>query len=263
VVNNTEEINNREDILGYPISTLSKGQCVDEILTWIENGLKGKYFVCANPHSLEVAKADHVFSKAIKNADLIVPDGVGILIGSGLLGGAIRKRVTGSDIFWGVSSALNSKNGFSVFFLGSTEENLARIEDKMKYDFPNINVLGAYSPPFKAEFSDEEDFLMIEAVNCVKPDILWVGMTAPKQEKWIYKNKNKLDVKLMGPVGAALDFYTGSAKRSSVFFQKAGLEWLPRFLREPRRMWKRNLVSNPRFLLRIIGQRFNNQQSQF
>lgn len=263
MVNNRKEINNRENILGYPISTLSRSQCVNEILNWIENGSKGKYFVCANPHSLEVAKTDQVFAEAIKNADLIVPDGVGILIGSGLLGGAIRKRVTGSDIFWGLSSALNRKNGFSVFFLGSTEENMSKIEDKMKYDFPNISVLGTYSPPFKDEFSDEENLLMIEAVNHVKPDILWVGMTAPKQEKWIYKNRNKLNVKLMGPIGAALDFYTGSAKRSSAFFQKVGLEWLPRFLREPRRMWKRNLVSNPRFLFRIIGQRFNHRQYQF
>jgi N-acetylglucosaminyldiphosphoundecaprenol N-acetyl-beta-D-mannosaminyltransferase len=133
----------------------------------------------------------------------------------------------------------------------------------MKYDFPSINVLGTYSPPFQAEFNDEENLLMIEAVNRVKPDILWVGMTAPKQEKWIYRNKNKLDMRLLGPIGAAFDFYAGSTRRSSAFFQKAGLEWLPRFLREPRRMWRRNLVSNPRFLLRIIGQRFNSQQYQF
>jgi len=263
VADNKEKINNRENILGYPISTLSKSQCVDEILTWIENGSKGKYFVCANPHSLEVAETDLVFGEAIKNADLIVPDGVGILIGSGLLGGTIRKRVTGSDIFWGLSRALNGKNGFSVFFLGSTEKNLAKIRDRMKYDFPNIDILGTYSPPFKAEFSEEENTVMIKEINRVEPDVLWVGMTAPKQEKWIYKNKNRLDVKLIGPIGAAFDFYTGSAKRSSSFFQEIGLEWLPRFLREPRRMWRRNLVSNPRFLLRIIGQRFNNQQYQF
>jgi len=252
-----------ENILGYSITTKDKDECVHEIVNWIENGSKGKYFVCANPHSLEVAKTDQVFAEAIKNADLIIPDGVGILIGSGLLGGGIRKRVTGSDIFWGLSRALNRTNGFSVFFLGSTEENLAKIEDKMRYDFPNINVLGTYSPPFKAEFSDEENFLIIEAVNRVKPDILWVGMTAPKQEKWICKNKNKLDVKLIGPVGAVFDFYTGNVKRSSPIYQNTGLEWLPRFLREPRRMWRRNLVSNPKFLLRIIGQRFNNQQYQF
>ncbi len=263
MVNNKEETNNRENILGYPISTLSRSQCVNQILNWIENGSKGKYFVCANPHSLEVATIDPFFSEAIKNANLIVPDGVGILIGSVLLGGAIRERVTGSDIFWELSSALNRKNGFSVFFLGSTVENLAKIEDKMNHDFPNINVLGTYSPSFKAEFADEENFLMIEAVNRVKPDILWIGMTAPKQEKWIYRNKNKLDVRLLGPIGAAFDFYAGSTRRSSAFFQKTGLEWLPRFLREPRRMWRRNLVSNPRFLLRIIGQRFNSQQYQF
>jgi N-acetylglucosaminyldiphosphoundecaprenol N-acetyl-beta-D-mannosaminyltransferase len=263
VVNNKDELNNRENILGYPISTLSKSQCVNEILGWMENGSRGKYFVCANPHSLEVAKNDQAFAEAIKNADLVVPDGVGILIGSRLLGGAIRKRVTGSDIFWGLSRAVNRKNGFGVFFLGSTEQNLIKIEGKMKYDFPNINVLGTYSPPFQAEFSDEENSLMVEAVNHVRPDILWVGMTAPKQEKWIYKNRKDLDVKVIGPVGAVFDFYTGHIKRCAPIYQNTGLEWLPRFFREPRRMWRRNLVSNPRFILRIIGQRFNSQPYQF
>jgi N-acetylglucosaminyldiphosphoundecaprenol N-acetyl-beta-D-mannosaminyltransferase len=84
-----------------------------------------------------------------------------------------------------------------------------------------------------------------------------VGMTAPKQEKWIFQNKDKLDVKLLGPVGAVFDFYTGNVKRPPEIFQEWGLEWLPRFFREPRRLWKRNLVSNPKFILRVIRYRFD------
>jgi N-acetylglucosaminyldiphosphoundecaprenol N-acetyl-beta-D-mannosaminyltransferase len=133
----------------------------------------------------------------------------------------------------------------------------------MESDFRNIRVVGTFSPPFKEEFSHEENLMVIEIINRAKPDVLWVGMTAPKQEKWIYENRDKLDVKLLGPIGAVFDFYTGNVKRSAPIYQKTGLEWLPRFLREPRRMWRRNLVSNPRFLLRIIGQRFNNQKYQF
>jgi N-acetylglucosaminyldiphosphoundecaprenol N-acetyl-beta-D-mannosaminyltransferase len=112
--------------------------------------------------------------------------------------------------------------------------------------------VGTFSPPFKEDFSHEENLTMIETINRAKPDVLWVGMTAPKQEKWIYENREKLDVKLLGPVGAVFDFYTGKVKRSAPIFQKTGLEWLPRFLREPRRLWKRNLISTPRFILRVI-----------
>jgi exopolysaccharide biosynthesis WecB/TagA/CpsF family protein len=252
-----------ENILGYPVSTLSRNGCIATVIGWIENGAKSRYFVCANPHSLEVAETDHEFSRAIKNADLVVPDGVGLIIASRILGKSIHERVTGSDIFWGVNSELDNRKGYSVFFLGSTQDNLEKVRYKMGFDFPNIRVVGTFSPPFKGEFSHEDNLMMIETINHAKPDVLWVGMTAPKQEKWIYENRQRLDVKLLGPIGAVFDFYTGNVKRSAPIYQKTGLEWLPRFLREPRRMWRRNLVSNPRFLLRIIGQRFNNQKYQF
>ncbi len=246
-----------ENILGYPVTTLSKGDCINRIANWMENGSSNKYFVCANPHSIEVAKTDHEFSSAIKNAALVVPDGVGLVIASRILGGAIHDRVTGSDIFWGVNRELNERKGHSAFFLGSTQDNLEKMRRKVESDFPNIRVVGTFSPPFKEAFSDEENLRMIEAINRAKPDVLWVGMTAPKQEKWVYENREKLDIKLLGPIGAVFDFYTGKVKRSATIFQKSGLEWLPRFLREPRRLWKRNLISTPRFILRVIRYKFN------
>jgi N-acetylglucosaminyldiphosphoundecaprenol N-acetyl-beta-D-mannosaminyltransferase len=248
-----------ENILGYPMTTLSKSDCIYRIVHWIENGLRGRYFICANPHSIEVAKTDHEFDRAIKNADLVVPDGVGLVIASRILGGAIQERVTGSDIFEGVNSELNKRNGHSIFFLGSTQDTLEKMRCRVESDFPNVQIVGTFSPPFKKDFSNEDNLMMVERINHAKPDVLWIGMTAPKQEKWIYENRDKLDVKLLGPVGAVFDFYTGNAKRSSPFFQEIGFEWLPRFLREPRRLWRRNLVSNPRFLLRVIAQRFNNR----
>jgi N-acetylglucosaminyldiphosphoundecaprenol N-acetyl-beta-D-mannosaminyltransferase len=245
-----------EKIFRCEITTLSIQDCISKIVQWIEQGEEQKYFVCANPHSLEVARKDQIFAKAIRNADLIVADGVGIIIASRILGLAIKKRVTGPDIFWGLSNALNQKRGFSVFFLGSDEVNLTKIKEKMRLDFPNIFVAGTYSPPFKTEFSNEENKLMVEAINRAKPNVLWVGLTAPKQEKWIYKNKNSLNVNFIGAIGAVFDFYTGNVKRPHPVFQKMGLEWLPRFLREPRRLWGRNLISNPCFFLRVIKYRF-------
>ncbi len=249
----------KENICGYPVTTLPKNKCISEISDWIHDGRKGKYFVCANPHSLEVARNYPHFDLAIRNANLIVPDGIGVVIASRILGGSLRERVTGSDIFLGLSNVLNKESKYSYFFLGSTNENLAKIKDKMEMDFPNIKVVGTYSPPFKHEFNDEDNRLIVEAVNRARPDVLWVGMTAPKQEKWIYKHKDQLEVKFIGAIGAVFDFYTGNVKRSHPIFQKVGLEWLPRLIREPGRLWQRNFISNPSFLLRVNHAKFHNE----
>lgn len=244
-------------ILNYHISSLRKDDCLSVILKWIEYGAQVKYLVCANPHSLEVARKDELFSRAIRDSDLVVPDGIGIVIASKILGGEIRERVTGMDIFLGLSETLKSSGNKRYFFLGSTDSNLKKIEEKMKKDFPKITIAGTYSPPFKPEFSDEDNRLVIDAVNRAQPDVLWVGMTAPKQEKWIYQNKDKLNVKFIGAIGAVFDFYTGNVKRSHPIFQKMGLEWLPRLIRQPRRLWRRNFISNPLFLLRVFKQRLS------
>ena len=119
---------------------------------------------------------------------------------------------------------------------------------RLRVDFPPIAVSGTYSPPFKDVFTADDTAVMIEAINRSEADVLWVGMTAPKQEKWIWRNRDKLNVRLAGAVGAVFDFYAGTKKRSSEFWQQRGLEWLPRLLKEPRRLWEMNLKSTPIFL---------------
>jgi N-acetylglucosaminyldiphosphoundecaprenol N-acetyl-beta-D-mannosaminyltransferase len=245
------EGNLTEDILGCAVSTQSANDCISELANWISNGEKGRYFVCANPHSLEVARGDSLFHEALKEAALTIPDGIGIVLASKMLGGSIRERVTGSDIFLGLSSRLNQAGGYRYFFLGSTEDTLGKICEKMGTEFPKIGVAGTYSPPFREEFSDEENKLMLEAINRAGPDVLWVGMTAPKQEKWIYLNRSELNVSLICPVGGVFDYFAGTVKRAHPFFQKIGLEWFPRMLRNPRRLWRRNFISNPSFLKRV------------
>lgn len=245
-----------ENILGFRVTKGSLSECLQQICSWLSEGARQKYFVTANPHSLYLAKTDRLFLNAITNADFVVPDGIGIVIASMVLGGSIRQRITGPDIFSALSSLLNKRGGTSYFFLGSTEENLVAIRKKMEQEYSHIAVVGTFSPPFKHDFSDMENNEMIDAINEAGPDVLWIGMTAPKQEKWAYSNREKLDVKLIGPVGALFDFFTGKVKRSHPVFQKMGLEWLTRFLREPRRLWRRNLISNPWFLFRVIKYRF-------
>jgi len=217
---------------------------------------KPRWLACANPHSLEVARGDAAFAAALHAADILVPDGVGMVLASRILGGRIRARVTGSDIFLGLNAALSARGGTSCFFLGSTDENLAAIREKMAADFPGVRVAGVYSPPFRDEFTAEDDAAMAAAVNAAAPDVLWVGMTAPKQEKWLHRNLARLEtVRFAAAVGAVFDFYTGRVKRSHPAFRRLGLEWLPRLLRQPRRLWRRNFVSNPAFMIRVVLER--------
>jgi N-acetylglucosaminyldiphosphoundecaprenol N-acetyl-beta-D-mannosaminyltransferase len=219
----------REEILGFQICAEGVTDCLSFVAKWVEGGDFRRYFACANPHSLELARMDAVFREALQGADLLTPDGVGIVLASRIMGGSICERVTGADVFVGVTQLLH-RTGGSVFFLGSTEENLAEIRRRMGEEYPNVRVAGTYSPPFKAEFTPEDNRQMVSEVNRVRPDVLWVGMTAPKQEKWVHANLDRLDVKFVGAIGAVFDFYTGKVKRSHPLFQRLGLEWLPRLL---------------------------------
>ena len=244
-----------ENIFGYPITCMSIHDCVKTIFKWVDNGEKGRYLSCANPHSMVVAQSDPGFREAILNSDLIVPDGAGIVFASKILGGRIANRITGSDIFANICLAANQRRTCRMFFLGSNENTLAIIKTKMKRRYPHIEVVGTYSPPFRDTFSAEENRQMVKTVNSARPDILWVGMTAPKQEKWIYMNKGRFNAPFIGAIGAVFDFFAGTKKRSSDFWITMGLEWLPRFIREPKRLWERNLKSTPIFLMWIIREK--------
>lgn len=244
-----------EDILGHMVTQLSVTECVQRICGWLETDENiHKLFICANPHSLVLADKDPIFHQSIQSADLLTPDGTGVILASKVLGGTIRKRVTGSDIFQALSEKLNAIGGKSYFFLGSTDETLEKIRLKIAKEYPQIHFAGSYSPPFKEELNEEESRIMINAINTAQPDILWLGMSAPKQEKWAFRYKDELDVKFIGAIGAVFDFYVGNIRRSSPLFQKLGLEWLPRLVQEPRRLFKRNFVSSPLFLWMLFRQ---------
>jgi N-acetylglucosaminyldiphosphoundecaprenol N-acetyl-beta-D-mannosaminyltransferase len=244
-----------ENVLGYSIVAEGKLECGKHIVRWIQKGEERKTLVCANPHSLVQADHDPLFRNAILGSDMVIPDGAGILVAAKILGVTIQERVTGSDIFQVVNETFNRENRRRCFFLGSTKETLARLREKFASDFPNVIVAGCFSPPFRDNFTEEDDRGIIEIVNKAAPDVLWVGMTAPKQEKWIFKNRDKLNVKFVAAVGAVFDFYTGNVKRSHPWFLEHGLEWLPRLLQEPKRLWRRTFISAPLFLVMVLRQR--------
>ncbi len=246
-----------ENIAGYAVGTQSVSACVADIIASIQQAKRdqpGRWLACLNPHSYAVALDDPPFAQALHAADWLIPDGAGIVLASKLLGGQIRERVTGSDIFREVQLELNRLGSYRVFFLGSTEETLAVIRQRLARDYPNLHLAGTYSPPFKAEFSTDDHQAMIAAINAAAPDVLWVGMTAPKQEKWLHQHQAQLNVKFAAAVGAVFDFYSGRVKRSHPLFQRLGLEWLPRLLQQPRRLWRRMGVSAPIFIWHVLRQ---------
>ncbi len=244
-----------ESLLGYRITLKDIDNCVSELYSWITSGGEARYFVCANPHSLEVARKDTAFRAAISAADMVIPDGIGMVLASKLLGGRLRRRVTGTDLFLGLSRLLNAAGGCRYFFLGSTGTTLSKVREEMAARFPHIEVAGTFAPPFCSEFSKEDEARMVERVNRAAPDVLWVALTAPKQEKWAHANKRDLHVRMIGPIGAAFDFFTGTVARSHPWFCDHGMEWLPRLMQQPQRLWRRNFVSNPGFMLRVLRER--------
>jgi N-acetylglucosaminyldiphosphoundecaprenol N-acetyl-beta-D-mannosaminyltransferase len=203
-----------------------------------------------NPHSFCVSKTDKVFQNALLKSDILLPDGSGIVLAAKFLRGKNIKKIAGADIHkYLLSHADKTKK--RVFYLGAAPNTLEKIHKKISNEYPNIKV-GSYSPPYKQAFSEVDSKKMIQEVNDFKPDILFVGMTAPKQEKWVTLNKKELDATIIVSIGAVFDFYAGTVERSSPFWINIGLEWLPRLLKEPKRLWRRNLVSTPLFLWYLI-----------
>lgn len=224
-------------ILGYNVYIGSK--------EFFAHDVKG-VIATLNPHSYVMARKDERFREALKSAGWLIPDGVGIQIAAKVLVKKKIEKIAGSDLHEVIISSLDKRAG-SCFYLGSSDETLIKIREKMAAEHPAVRV-GTYSPPFSDLFSDEENSEMISAVNRFTPDVLFVGMTAPRQEKWVHEHRERLRVPLICPVGAVFDFYAGTVQRSGQFWISMGLEWLPRLLREPRRLWKRNFVSTPLFL---------------
>jgi N-acetylglucosaminyldiphosphoundecaprenol N-acetyl-beta-D-mannosaminyltransferase len=251
----------REIIWNVRVQTAQLSDILNSIDDGIASGVKGRMLFCANPHSLVAANDDSKFLAALHAADYLIPDGAGIVLASKILNGTIARRITGFDIFSGLAERWEKEGGKSYYFLGSSEKVLEKIKTRMLRDYPHVSVAGTCAPPFKEEFSDEENSRMIDQINAAAPTALWVGMTAPKQEKWIHEHRDRLKVPFIAAIGAAFDFFAGTRRRASTPLQNAGLEWLPRLLREPRRMWRRNFVSSPVFLYYVLRQKMGLQSS--
>lgn len=208
-----------------------------------------------NQYSYCLTKEDPEFKASLLGADVLLPDGIAIVLANWLINGTKIKKIAGADLHQYLLKELNSKGG-RVFYLGSTESTLNTIKIKSNIEFPNI-LVGHYSPAFKSSFNSFETQQMIDAVNTFHPDILFVGMTAPKQEKWAFANKEFLNVPLICSIGAVFDFYAGTVRRPSKLWISCGLEWLVRFAKEPRRMWVRYGYYGPVFFKDLLLEYLN------
>jgi len=219
----------------------------------------GKFLIdTVNAHSFVVAQKDAAFADALLSADALLPDGISIVKASRWIGteNAPDEKIAGADLFAYEMGKLEEKGG-TCFFLGSSPDVLARIEERAADVYPHIRVM-TYSPPYKPVFTAEENQAMVEAVNAAHPDLLWVGMTAPKQEKWLHDHWAELDIHgHAGAIGAVFDFFAGTVRRAPQKWIDLGLEWLYRLLREPRRTWRRYLIDNPRFLWLVLQEKLS------
>lgn len=207
-----------------------------------------------NPHSYATAKNDKFFYDALQGSDMLIPDGSGIIMAAKFINGEKIRKIAGADLHKFLLENMN-KTGGKVFYMGASQNTLDKIDERIKQEYPNI-IVESYSPPFKPEFSKEDNDIIVSKINVFKPDVLFIGMTAPKQEKWLHEHKNKLYFKVASSIGAVFDFYAGTVERPSEFWINLHLEWLGRFIKEPKRMWKRNFVSTPLFLIDMFFYKF-------
>ena len=209
-----------------------------------------------NAHSYNTALKDSLFAEALVNGDALIPDGISVVKACRWLKAKSQptERIAGWDLFVFEMERLNKRGG-RCMFMGSSENVLTRIKEKAAVEYPNIEVL-TYSPPYKPEFSEEDNKAIISAINNANSDLLWIGMTAPKQEKWTYSRWKELDIHChVGTIGAVFDFFAGTVERAPIWWQRHGLEWLYRLIREPRRMWKRYIIGNALFLWNVMNEK--------
>lgn len=245
-----------------------------------------------NAHSYNTARKDELFAEALTNGDVLIPDGVSIVKACRWIKAKSqpKERIAGWDLFsfemenlerkqCGMlnvecgannSSLDNSQSALAdnpkfkiqnsefrspqrtVMFMGSSQKVLDLIVKRAAKVYPHLKIV-TYSPPYKPEFSEEDNKAIIDAINTADPDFLWIGMTAPKQEKWTYSHWEELNIHChVGTIGAVFDFFAGTVERAPVWWQRHGLEWLYRLLKEPKRMWRRYIIGNALFLFNVI-----------
>jgi N-acetylglucosaminyldiphosphoundecaprenol N-acetyl-beta-D-mannosaminyltransferase len=234
-------------ILNVPVHAVCYADVLDQVREWIVNNSRtGKYIVQANVFTLVNAKENPHYIRAVREANLLVPDGMPLVWLLRHKGHALHERVYGPDLMMKICEEA-AKNRWRCFFYGGNEETVRLLENQLLKNYPSLIIAGTYAPPFRA-LTDKEDDEVCRYINSKKPDILWVALGSPRQDLWMYEHRDKLNVSVMHGVGAAFDFLSGKVPQAPRWMMRAGLEWLFRLFIEPRRLWKRYTITNLKFL---------------
>lgn len=234
-------------VRGIPISVTNVVGAAAQVASWVGSGVS-TYVCCASVHLVEEANARPDVRKALRGAGMVVPDGAPVAAAARLLGARAAERVTGSDLFDAVLRLPNP--GLRHFFYGSSPEVLGTMRGRVGQLYPGAIVVGVHSPPYRPLTEDERHHAF-GLINQARPDVVWVGLGAPKQELWMAEARPHLTAPVLIGVGAVFDFVGGRLKRAPVVLRRYGLEWLYRLAHDPRRLWSRYLVTNTTFLLGV------------
>lgn len=232
----------RVTFLNTEVDNLTMGEAIDKAEELIIKK-KPSYVVTPNVDHIVKLEIDKEFQDVYKNADLILTDGMPLIWISKMRGNPIKEKISGSDFFPKLCERAAEK-GYSLFLLGAAEGVAAKAAKNLKEKYEGLNIVGTYSPSYGFEKKDDEIKMIIEMINETKPDILAVWLGAPKQEKFLYKYKNELNVPISLAIGASIDFEAGNINRAPRWMQNCGLEWFYRLCKEPKRMFKRYVIDD-------------------
>ncbi len=241
----------RANVLGVGISAINMAEALSLFETWLSSG--GRGYVCVTGvHGVMEAQRDPAFRRILNESLLTTPDGMPTVWVGRLQGFSNMDRVFGPDLMREVCR-LSIEYDYSHFFYGGRPGIAEQLKTAMTKRFPGLRVVGTYAPPF-GPMSPEEEESLLELVARSKPDIFWVGLSTPKQERFMAKYSGKIYTKIMVGVGAAFDLHTGLIKDAPDWVKFSGLQWLHRLAQDPRRLWKRYLINNPKFLWKLTLQ---------
>lgn len=233
------------NIMGVNIAAINMKWLLDYLEKNLSN-LKGDYICVSNVHTTVTSYAEPSYC-AIQNGGIMaIPDG-GPLSSLGRKRGFVTMERTTGPSLMGELFKISSKRGYRHYFYGSTDKTLEKLKNKLQEYYPGIQIAGMYSPPFRA-LSIEEDNEVIEKINETNPDFVWIGLGAPKQEKWMFNHQGSINGLMIG-VGAGFDYYAGNIKRAPQWMQRCNLEWLYRLMQDPKRLFKRYFCTNIKFIL--------------
>lgn len=247
----TDKVN----ICGFWIDNVKMSDAIQRLDAFIE-ARTPVYAVTPNVDHMVKLQRDDEFRKIYGEASLVLCDGAPLIWASKFLGNPIKERVCGSDLFIKLSEVASQK-GYKLYFLGGRPPSALRSSEILRRMFPNIKIVGTYSPPFGFENDKEENEKIVRLISEAKPDILFVGLGAPKQEKWIYKYHKRVGVPVSIGIGVSFEFISGQVKRAPFWIRRCGFEWLWRLIMEPKRLWKRYLIDDLEFFLLILKQKIN------